>query len=60
MNNGSQEALDLFQRLSIPPSGFTYATLFKICSKIGNDQSYQYGKMLLEKCPIFIDKILLY
>ncbi|CAF1176726.1 unnamed protein product [Didymodactylos carnosus] len=51
-NNRGEQALDLFRQMTVPPDEYTYSILFKICTQLGDQDSIQFGKNLLEKIPV--------
>lgn len=50
-NNYHEEALELFKKTNISKNEYSYSILFKICTKIGNESSFKFGRMSFEQMP---------
>jgi hypothetical protein len=50
-NNRSEDALDLFQTMKIPPNKYVLPVIFKICTQIGTSRSLQLGKTIFDTIP---------
>ena len=49
-NNQKAEALELFRQIKSPDK-YHYATIFKLCAELGDQQSLKFGKHLFKTMP---------
>jgi hypothetical protein len=50
--NRAKDALDLFEQMTTAPSEFTLAIVFKICTQLTDDRSFQLAKRILHSMPM--------
>ena len=48
-NDRSQEALNLFKESNIEANEYTYSILFKLCAKIANEDSLEFGQLIFSR-----------
>ena len=51
-NDQAKEAFDLYQQIDVPPDEYLISILFKICARLGDSRSLEYGKTVFDNLPI--------
>ena len=44
--------MKIFEQIPIPPDGYTYSILFKICNELSDRQSFEFGQSLWKKISL--------